>query len=80
MIRTQVHLTQKQKEALKTLPRERGKKRSELIREAIDWLLEKQVVIGRQEVLSRLAGMWRNRTDLPDFDELRKEWDRGPSA
>jgi hypothetical protein len=26
----------------------------------------------------RIAGMWKDRDDLPDFDELRKTWDRNP--
>ena len=26
--------------------------------------------------LLQVAGMWADRDDLPDFDELRKSWDR----
>ena len=28
------------------------------------------------KVSSKAFGMWKNRTDLPDFEELRKSWDR----
>jgi hypothetical protein len=28
-------------------------------------------------ILDRVAGIWKNRDDLPDFEKLRKEWDRG---
>jgi hypothetical protein len=30
----------------------------------------------RAEILSCLWGVWKNREDLPDFDEIRREWDR----
>ena len=29
-----------------------------------------------REALLRLEGIWADRTDLPDFDELRRSWDR----
>jgi prevent-host-death family protein len=28
--------------------------------------------------MMQAAGMWKDRADLPDFDELRKSWDRDP--
>lgn len=30
----------------------------------------------QKEVLERVAGIWEDRDDLTDFEELRKEWDR----
>jgi hypothetical protein len=30
----------------------------------------------RDAVLDRTAGLWKDRDDLPDFDALRKSWDR----
>jgi hypothetical protein len=27
-------------------------------------------------VLQKTAGIWKDRTDLPDFDKIRSEWDR----
>lgn len=29
-----------------------------------------------REALKRVEGMWKDRDDLPDFQELRREWDR----
>jgi len=29
-----------------------------------------------REALENAAGMWKDRDDLPDFDELRKGWNR----
>jgi hypothetical protein len=30
----------------------------------------------RSEILGRLWGIWKDRDDLPDFEEIRREWDR----
>ena len=76
MIRTQIYLTEQEKAALKVLSTESGKKQSELIREAIDSLIAKFSKTQRQAVLDRVAGMWKDRKDLPDFSELRSDWDR----
>ena len=76
MVRTQIYLTERERDALRSLARARGGKQSELIREAIDSFLEQQGKNHRQAALKRLAGLWRTREDLPDFAALRSEWDR----
>lgn len=76
MVRTQIYLTEVEMSALDTLAVQKGKKRSELIREAIDNLIDKYKVAKRQKVLERVAGMWRDRNDLPDFSEIRQSFDR----
>ena len=78
MVRTQIYLTEKERAGLKELSRETGKKQSELIRDAIDSFLEKSKLARREAVLERTAGMWKDRNDLPNFEELRDEWDRMP--
>jgi metal-responsive CopG/Arc/MetJ family transcriptional regulator len=76
MIRTQVYLTEAEKNALDALVAATGKSRSELIRTALDSFLE-QYGAGRCEAaIKGAAGMWKYRTDLPDYDALRSEWDR----
>ena len=77
MFRTQIYLTEKERKGLKTLAHASGKKQSELIREAVDQLSEQSGKVHRENILKETAGMWRDRTDLPDPDELRKDWDRG---
>ena len=76
MVRIQVYLTKAQREGLSALAEATGKKQSELIREAIDALLERYADNRRQTVLDAAAGMWKERKDLPDFRALRGEWDR----
>ena len=77
MIRTQIYLTEHQRNELAIIGKSFGKKQSELIREAIDKLIEQAGKSHREMVLHESAGMWKNRTDLPDFDSIRSEWDRG---
>jgi hypothetical protein len=76
MVRTQIYLTENQRDELAAIAKTIGKKKSELIREAIDRLID-QTGRGRREfVLRKAAGIWKDRTDLPDFNAIRSEWDR----
>jgi len=69
-------MTKSQRDGLKAVAKAVGKKQSELIREAIDRLIE-EVSGGRREtVLREAAGMWKDRKDLPDFRAVRAGWDR----
>ena len=76
MIRTQIYLTEHQRNELATIARSFGKKQSELIREAIDRLIEQTGKNHREMVIRGAAGIWKDRTDLPDFKSIRAEWDR----
>ncbi|ABW68146.1 ribbon-helix-helix protein, CopG family [Desulfosudis oleivorans] len=76
MIRTQIYLTEKQRNQLNAIAKVAGKNQSELIREAIDNLIGKTGGGHRASVLRQAAGIWKDRTDLPDFDALREEWNR----
>ncbi|MCK4761586.1 MAG: ribbon-helix-helix protein, CopG family [Candidatus Aminicenantes bacterium] len=77
MIRTQIYLTEEEKSALNSLSASSGKSLSRLIREAVDNLIVRYSRNRHSQVLDRAAGMWKDREDLPDFAELRKDWDRG---
>jgi Arc/MetJ-type ribon-helix-helix transcriptional regulator len=76
MQRTQIYLTERQRDELAALARHAGKNQSELIREAVDRLLDRNGPGSRKAALAQAAGMWRDRTDLPDLTALRAEWDR----
>jgi hypothetical protein len=76
MIRTQIYLTDNEKVALGTLSATTGRPQSELIREAIDSYVAWHGVARREAVLNEAAGLWKERRDLPDFDALRRQWDR----
>jgi hypothetical protein len=77
MIRTQIYLTERQRDKLFSMAKTAGKKQSELIREAVDRLINQKSRSTREAVLRQAAGIWKNRTDLPDFKVTRAGWDRG---
>ena len=76
VVRTQIYLTERQRDELAAIARTVGKKQSELIREAVDCFIEKEGHGQRESVLRETAGIWKEREDLPDFRKLREEWDR----
>ncbi len=76
MVRTQIYLTEVEMTALDVIAVQKGKKRSELIREAIDSLIDRYNKNKRQRVIDKAAGMWKDRDDLPDFSEIRHSMDR----
>ena len=76
MIRTQIYLTDKQRAELSVIAKNLGKNQSEIIREAIDRLIDQAGRNRRESALQKAAGIWKNRRDLPDFRALRSEWDR----
>jgi metal-responsive CopG/Arc/MetJ family transcriptional regulator len=79
MVRTQIYLTEQQRDELADIAKTRGKKQSELIREAIDQFIDQAGGSRRESVLRETAGIWKDRTDLPDFRAVRAEWDRSQS-
>jgi len=76
MVRTQIYLTDHQREELAAIAKTVGKKQSELIREAVDRLIDEEGRNRRKAVLREAAGIWKDREDLPDFRAIRAEWDR----
>jgi hypothetical protein len=76
MVRTQIYLTERQRDELAAIAKTVGKKQSELIREAVDRLIDQSGRSRRRAVIREAAGIWRDREDLPDFEATRAEWDR----
>jgi len=76
MIRTQIYLTDKQRAELAVIAKNMGKKQSEIIREAIDRLIDQTDQNQKKTALRKAAGIWKDRDDLPDFRAIRSEWDR----
>jgi hypothetical protein len=67
MFRTQIYLKERHIGELKALSERSGMKQSELIREALDLFLERESRGRRDHILRKTAGIWRDRSDLPDF-------------
>jgi metal-responsive CopG/Arc/MetJ family transcriptional regulator len=77
MVRTQIYLTEEERDGLDAVAKSTGKKHSELIREAIDRFLDLGKGERRAAILNETAGMWKNREDWTDFASVRHSWDRG---
>lgn len=79
MLRTQVYLTEAQDRALKRLARATGRSQSQLIRDAVDRLIETQPpqAADWRETFRQARGMWADRADLDELlGELRHEGDQ----
>ena len=76
MVRTQIYLTERQRNELASIARGGNRKQSELIREAIDDFIERRSRRRRETILREAAGIWRGRPDLLDYEAIRAEWDR----
>ncbi|MDZ7720935.1 MAG: ribbon-helix-helix protein, CopG family [Balneolaceae bacterium] len=78
MIRTQIYITEEEKEALEKLSAERNTTKSNIIREAIDQYVADMTLEEKRKKLNAAAGIWKDRDedDIPDVRDLREGWGR----
>jgi hypothetical protein len=76
MERTQIYLTARERKALRALAKRLGQSQSALIRSAVDRYVEHYQEGNRLSLLRQARGVWADRTDLPDFRQVRTELDR----
>ena len=79
MTRTQIYLTDEQRNSLGSRAARTGRPMSELIREALEEYLGRHADERRREVLRAAAGLWADRSDLAQLDDARATLDRDPS-
>ena len=76
MERTQIYLTDTEKQALRSIARRLGATQSAVIRTAIDRFIDRDSTGNKLDLLRSGRGLWRDRQDLPDFEVVRRELDR----
>jgi len=79
MVRTQIYLDERQKSALEKLSSKRSATISDLIRQAVDRFISKEMS-DFEEVLEESFGIWRQRFGPDESEEyvrgIRKEWEQ----
>jgi hypothetical protein len=71
----EINLTENQHRALREISQMTGRTEDELIQDAVENLIKRGLPSGRPAMV-QARGIWRDRTDLPDFGKLRRELDR----
>lgn len=74
--RTQIYLTDEQRDSLGNRAARTGRPMSELIREALDEYLGRHADERRRDVLRAAAGLWADRCDLAEMHGARATLDR----
>lgn len=81
---TQTQIADETERLLKALSEELGVTPAEALRDAVQAYAMQMHVDEDDELpqaewqaaVEGIAGLWKDRDDLPDFDELRRSWDR----
>ena len=76
MTTAQVTLTESEAQAVQALSQSKGKTQEEILHDAIEQFLIQHKVETRLTALRQARGIWQGRQDLPDYTELRNEWNR----
>lgn len=77
MIRTQIYLTEEEKAQLEIIALTRGVKQSELIREAVDELIEKYTPSQRLTRIKQARGLWKIERTFPPYATFAQDGAEG---
>lgn len=79
MNEAEIKLTEQERSALQEIARQSGKTEGQLIREAVEHFISEFRTKDRRGLMQKGRGIWRGRQDLPELNDLRREWDRTQS-
>lgn len=73
---THITLSEDERSHLRAVAEQTGKTEEQLVHAALAAFLETHVADTRLERMRRARGMWKGRADLPDVQQLRREFER----
>ncbi len=76
MPKTEINLTEQERQALDEMSQQTGKTPSELIHQAIKNLILEVKTEERRLMMRKAKGIWKDRQDLPELKDIRQEWNR----
>jgi len=76
MSEAEIKLTEQERSALQEIARQSGKTESQLIHEAVGHFISEFQIKDRRGLMQKGRGIWKDRQDLPELDDLRREWER----
>jgi len=76
MLTAHVTLTDTESRIIQDLTKSTGQTLDDVLHEAIEQFIARSTSQDRSTVLQQARGMWKDRDDLPDFEAMRREWDR----
>jgi len=76
MVSTAITLTEQEQLSLCAIAQQTGKTQDELLHEAVMQFLAQFQQTRRRALLQQARGIWRDRTDLPSLETMRREFDR----
>ncbi len=76
MATAQVTLTEAESETLRAIAQRTGKTQEQLLHEAVGSFLAQSKQQNRLALLQQAKGIWKDRRDLPELEELRAGFDR----
>lgn len=76
MMETKINLTEQNQQALIEISQITGQSQQELITSAIENLIKNYQQKKRLDLMQQAKGIWQDREDIPNLEELRKEFNR----
>jgi metal-responsive CopG/Arc/MetJ family transcriptional regulator len=76
MLKTEINLSEQIENALDEISQRTGKPVSELIHEAIEVFVSENQQINRRALMQKARGIWADRQDFKDIENIREEWNR----
>ena len=76
MLQTQINLTEQNQQTLIEISRFTGKSPQELINLAVEELIKNYQNKKRLALMQQARGIWKQREDIPNLEQLRLEFNR----